>query len=72
MRKSYDRTTACLVTSNIINFLKIRKMKKRIYQKPTVKVVKLQNHCQLLAASSFQTLGAGGTSINSMGADTDL
>lgn len=47
-------------------------MKKRIYQKPTVKVVKLQNHCQLLAASSFQTLGAGGTSINSMGADTDL
>ena len=44
-------------------------MKRKNYERPTMKVVQLKLKCQILAASSFETTGA---SINMMGQQTDL
>jgi len=37
-----------------------------------MKVVKLQHQCHIMAASSYETTGTGGTSINAMDEETDL
>ena len=47
-------------------------MNKKDYQTPATRVVKLQHKCQILAGSSYETTGTGGTSINAMGDETDL
>jgi len=47
-------------------------MKRKNYERPTMKVVKLQHQCHIMAASSYETTGTGGTSINAMDEETDL
>ena len=47
-------------------------MKRKDYEKPTMKVVKLQHQCHIMAASSYETTGTGGTSINAMEEEEDL
>jgi hypothetical protein len=47
-------------------------MKKKEYEKPSMQVIELQHKCQILAGSSYETTGSGGTSINAMGEETDL
>lgn len=47
-------------------------MKSKVYQKPTTNVVKLQHQCHIMAVSSYETTGTGGTSINAMEEETDL
>lgn len=37
-----------------------------------MKVVKLQHQCHILAASSYETIGTGRTSINMMDEEEDL
>ena len=44
-------------------------MKRKDYQKPTVKVVKLQQRHQLLTGSTYESTG---TRINAMDEDEDL
>ena len=44
-------------------------MKRKDYQKPTMKVVKLQHHGMLMT-STYET--TGGTSLTEMEDDTDL
>jgi len=44
-------------------------MKRKDYQKPTMKVVKLQHHGMLMT-STYET--TGGTSINAMEEEADL
>ena len=47
-------------------------MKTKVYQKPTMKVVKLQHQCHIMAVSSYETSGEGRTSINAMEDAEDL
>ena len=47
-------------------------MKRKDYQRPTMKVVQLQHRTHLLQASSYETTGTGRTSINAMDEETDL
>lgn len=47
-------------------------MKTKVYQKPTMKVFKLQHQCHIMAVSSYETSGTGGTSINAMEEEEDL
>lgn len=47
-------------------------MKKKDYQKPTMKVVKLNKRINILTTSSYETTGSGRTSINAMDEETDL
>ena len=47
-------------------------MKRKDYQKPTTKVVKLQHQCHIMAVSSYETSGEGRTSINAMEDAEDL
>ena len=47
-------------------------MKKKDYQKPTMKVFKLQHQCHIMAVSSYETSGQGRTSITEMEDETDL
>lgn len=47
-------------------------MKRKDYEKPTMNVVKLQHQCHIMAASSYETSGTGGTSINAMEEEEDL
>ena len=47
-------------------------MKRKDYQRPTMKGVKLQHQCHILAASSYETTGTGRTSINMMDEEEDL
>ena len=47
-------------------------MKKKDYQKMTMKVVQLQHRTHLLQASSYETTGTGGTSLTKMEDDVDL
>ena len=47
-------------------------MKRKDYQKPTMKVVKLQHQCHILAVGSYETTGSGRTSINAMDEEEDL
>ena len=47
-------------------------MKTKVYQKPTMKVVKLQQRCHIMAVSSYETSGEGRTSITEMGNEEDL
>lgn len=47
-------------------------MKRKDYERPTMKVVQLKHKCQILAGSSYETTGSGRTSINAMGEETDL
>ena len=47
-------------------------MKTKVYQKPTMKVVKLQHQCHIMAVSSYETSGEGKTSINAMEDAEDL
>ena len=47
-------------------------MKTKVYQRPTMKVVKLQHQCHIMAVSSYETSGEGKTSINAMEDAEDL
>lgn len=47
-------------------------MKTKVYQRPTTNVVQLQHQCHIMATSSYETTGTGGTSINAMEEETDL
>ena len=47
-------------------------MKRKDYVKPTMKVVKLQHQCHILAVSSYETTGSGKTSITMMDEEEDL
>ena len=47
-------------------------MKRKDYERPTMKVVQLKHKCQILAGSSYETTGSGRTSINAMDDDEDL
>ena len=47
-------------------------MKRKNYEKPTTNVVKLQHQCHIMAVSSYETTGTGGTSLTEMEDDTDL
>ena len=47
-------------------------MKTKVYQKPTMQVVKLQHQCHIMAVSSYETSGEGKTSINAMEDAEDL
>ena len=47
-------------------------MKKKEYEKPSMKVYELQHKCQILAGSSYETTGSGRTSISAMDEETDL
>ena len=47
-------------------------MKRKNYEKPTMKVVKLQHQSHIMATSSYETTGSGRTSINAMEDATDL
>ena len=47
-------------------------MKTKVYQKPTMKVEELQDQCHIMAASSYETTGTGGTSLTKMGEEEDL
>lgn len=47
-------------------------MKRKDYERPTMKVVQLKHKCQILAGSSYETTGSGRTSINAMDEETDL
>ena len=47
-------------------------MNTKVYQRPTMKVVKLQHQCHIMAVSSYETSGSGRTSINAMEEETDL
>ena len=47
-------------------------MKRKDYQRPTMKVVKLQQRCHIMAVSSYETSGEGRTSINAMEDAEDL
>ena len=47
-------------------------MKRKNYERPTMKVVQLKLKCQILAGSSYETTGSGKTSINAMDEETDL
>ena len=41
-------------------------MKRKNYERPTMKVVKLQHQCHIMAVSSYETSGQGKTSITEM------
>ena len=47
-------------------------MKRKDYQRPTMKVVKLQHQCHIMAVSSYETSGEGKTSITEMEDAEDL
>ena len=47
-------------------------MKTKVYQRPTMQVVKLQHQCHIMATSSYETTGTGRTSINAMDEEEDL
>jgi len=47
-------------------------MKRKNYERPTMKVVKLQQRCHIMAVSSYETSGEGRTSINAMDDAEDL
>ena len=47
-------------------------MKRKDYERPTMKVVKLQHQCHIMAVSSYETTGTGRTSITEMGNEEDL
>ena len=47
-------------------------MKTKVYQRPTMKVVKLRHQCHIMAASTYETTGTGRTRINAMENDADL
>jgi hypothetical protein len=47
-------------------------MKRKDYQRPTMQVVELQHQCHIMATSSYETTGTGGTSLTEMEDDTDL
>ena len=47
-------------------------MKRKNYERPTMKVVKLQHQCHIMATSSYETTGTGGTSLTKMGEEEDL
>ena len=47
-------------------------MKRKNYERPTMKVVKLQHQCHIMAASSYETTGEGKTSITEMEDAEDL
>ena len=47
-------------------------MKRKNYERPTMKVVQLQHKCQMLAGSPYETNGTGGTSLTKMEDDVDL
>ena len=47
-------------------------MKRKNYERPTMKVVQLQHRTHLLQASSYETTGTGGTSLTKMEDDVDL
>ena len=47
-------------------------MKRKDYERPTMKVVKLQHQSHILAVSSYETSGEGRTSITEMEDAEDL
>jgi hypothetical protein len=47
-------------------------MIRKDYERPTMKVVKLQHQCHIMAVSSYETSGEGKTSINAMEDAEDL
>ena len=47
-------------------------MKRKNYERPTMKVVQLKHKCQILAGSPYETTGSGKTSITMMDAEEDL
>ena len=47
-------------------------MKRKNYERPTMKVVKLQHQCHIMATSSYETTGTGGTSLTKMEDDVEL
>ena len=47
-------------------------MIRKDYERPTMKVVKLQHQCHIMAVSSYETSGEGRTSITEMGNEEDL
>lgn len=47
-------------------------MKKKDYQKPTMRVFELNKRINILTTSSYETTGSGRTSINAMDEETDL
>jgi len=47
-------------------------MKRKNYERPTMKVVKLQHQCHIMAVSSYETSGQGKTSITEMEDAEDL
>ena len=47
-------------------------MKKKDYQKPTMRVFELNKRINILMTSSYETTGNGRTSIKAMDEETDL
>ena len=47
-------------------------MKRKNYERPTMKVVQLQQRCHIMAVSSYETSGEGKTSITMMGEEEEL
>ena len=47
-------------------------MKKKDYQKPTMRVFELNKRINILTTSSYETTGSGRTSINAMDEEEDL
>ena len=47
-------------------------MKRKNYERPTMKVVPLKHKCQILAGSSYETTGSGKTSITMMDEEGEL
>ena len=47
-------------------------MKRKNYERPTMKVVQLKHQCQILAGSYYETTGSGKTSITEMEDAEDL
>ena len=47
-------------------------MIRKDYERPTMKVVKLQHQCHIMAVSSYENSGEGKTSINAMEDAEDL
>ena len=47
-------------------------MKRKNYERPTMKVVQLKHKCHIMAASTYETTGTGGTSLTEMEDATDL
>ena len=47
-------------------------MKRKDYERPTMRVVQLKHRTQILTISNYETTGSGRTSLTKMENDTDL